>query len=72
MNDELLYVAPGAGLGHLNRATAVAMGLEELGVPVRTSPTATQGKVFAVTTEGRLYCLSASDGEEVAAIEKSI
>ncbi len=36
-----------------------------LGVPIRTSPTAAKGKVFVVTTEGRLYCLSASDGSEL-------
>ena len=36
-----------------------------LGVPVRASPTAAEGKVFVTTIEGRFYCLSAADGSEL-------
>jgi outer membrane protein assembly factor BamB len=33
--------------------------------PVRTSPTAAAERVFAVTRDGRVYCLSGSDGTEL-------
>ena len=33
--------------------------------PVRSSPTAAGERVFAVSTEGQLYCLSGSDGAEL-------
>jgi outer membrane protein assembly factor BamB len=33
--------------------------------PVRTSPTAASERVFAVTRDGRVYCLSGSDGTEL-------
>jgi outer membrane protein assembly factor BamB len=33
--------------------------------PVRTSPTAADERLFALTTEGQLYCLSGSDGAEL-------
>ena len=36
-----------------------------IGAPVRTSPTAADERVYALTTDGRLYCLSGSDGAEL-------
>lgn len=61
-----LFVATGFGtVVALDPKTGKALWTKVLGVPVRTSPTASKGKVFVVTTEGRLYCLSATDGEEV-------
>lgn len=36
-----------------------------LGTPVRAAPTAAGDRVFVVSTEGRFYCLSGSDGSEL-------
>lgn len=53
MGGELVYLAPGAGLGHLTRAVAVAGALEDLGVPVRV---VTQSP-FAPALEAQSGCL---------------
>ena len=53
--------------------TVVALNIENgevvwkktVGAPIRTSPTAAKGKLFFVTTDSRLYCLSVADGEEI-------
>ena len=61
-----LYAATGYGtVVALDPKNGKILWTKSLGVPVRTSPTAASGKVFVVTTDGRLYCLSGSDGEEV-------
>lgn len=36
-----------------------------LGVPIRFSPTAADGKIFVTTIEGKLYCLSVADGSDI-------
>ncbi len=36
-----------------------------LGSPARASPTIADGRVYAVTIEGRLFCLNAEDGTEI-------
>jgi outer membrane protein assembly factor BamB len=38
---------------------------KRLGAPLRSSPTAAAERVFAVTKEGQVYCLSGSDGTEL-------
>ena len=38
---------------------------KNLGSPVRTSPTAAGERVFVVTKEGQVFCLSGSDGTEL-------
>jgi outer membrane protein assembly factor BamB len=38
---------------------------KRLGAPVRASPTVADGKVYVMTIEGRLFCLSAADGAEL-------
>ncbi|MCC7250605.1 PQQ-binding-like beta-propeller repeat protein [Hyphomicrobium sp.] len=38
---------------------------KNLGVPIRVAPTATMDRVFVLTVEGRLYCLSTIDGAEL-------
>lgn len=61
-----LYAATGYGtVVSLDPGSGKALWTKVLGVPIRTSPTAYGGKVFVVTTEGRLYALSGSDGEEI-------
>ena len=65
-SDGRLYAATGYGtVVGLDAKTGKILWTKTLGVPVRTSPTAANGKVFVVTTEGRLYALSGTDGEEV-------
>ncbi len=49
----------------LNPSTGKVIWKKKLGSPIRTSPTAAQGKVFVVTTEGQLFCLNAANGEEI-------
>ncbi len=36
-----------------------------IGVPIRAAPTVTRERVFVLTIEGKLYCLSAVDGTEL-------
>lgn len=38
---------------------------KSLGAPIRAAPTATGDRVFVVSTDGRFYCLSGSDGNEL-------
>lgn len=38
---------------------------KKIGDPIRNSPTAANGKVFFVSSENVLYCLSAADGSEL-------
>ncbi|HEX2841435.1 PQQ-binding-like beta-propeller repeat protein [Hyphomicrobium sp.] len=38
---------------------------KSLGVPVRAAPTVVKERVFVLTIEGKLYCLSAVDGTEL-------
>lgn len=65
-DENRLYAATGYGtVVALDPKTGKSLWTKVLGVPVRTSPTAAGGKVFVVTTEGRIYCLSGQDGEEV-------
>ncbi len=63
---DKIFAATGFG-------TVVALSLgggnvvwtKSLGVPIRSSPTAANGKVFIVNTESELFALSAADGQEV-------
>lgn len=64
--DGRLYAATGYGtMVALDPGSGKALWTKVLGVPIRTSPTAANGKVIVTTTEGRVYCLSGADGEEV-------
>jgi outer membrane protein assembly factor BamB len=38
---------------------------KSLGAPTRASPTIADGRVYAVTIEGRLFCLNVEDGAEI-------
>lgn len=38
---------------------------KSLGTPIRAAPTATGDRVYVVSTDGRFYCLSGSDGSEL-------
>ena len=60
-----LFVATGYGtVVALDPASGKKLWERNVGVPMRTSPTAADGRVLAVTIEGELICLSANDGSE--------
>ena len=58
----------GTGFGYvvaLDAGTGNKLWEKNVGSPVRTSPTAAAERVFVMTKEGQLYCLSGSDGAEL-------
>ncbi len=58
-----LYVATGFGKIHaLNPANGKEIWVQEIGEPVRASPTAAFGKVFTTTALGSFICLNSEDG----------
>lgn len=61
-----LFAASGYGtVIALDPASGNRIWEKNLGVPVRVAPTVTQDRVFVLTVEGRLYCLSTIDGAEL-------
>ncbi len=61
-----LFVATGFGtLVSLNTSNGKPNWTKKLGVPIRTSPTAANGKVFVVNTDSELYALSEANGDEI-------
>jgi outer membrane protein assembly factor BamB len=63
---ERLYVATGFGsVVALNIGSGKQVWTKSLSVPIRTSPTVANGKVFVVNTESELYALSADDGHQL-------
>ena len=58
----------GTGFGYvvaLDARTGNKLWEKNVESPVRTSPTAAAERVFVVTKEGQVYCLSGSDGTEL-------
>jgi outer membrane protein assembly factor BamB len=58
----------GTGYGYvvaLEARTGNKLWEKNVGSPVRTSPTAAAERVFVVSKEGQVYCLSGSDGAEL-------
>lgn len=63
---DTLYVATGFGsVVALNVGSGKQVWTKPLGVPIRTSPTVANGKVFIVNTESELFALSAQDGKQL-------
>ncbi len=61
-----IYVANGFGSAvALDPASGRKVWEKSLGAPVRSAPTAYDDRVFVVTVQGRLVCLSGIDGAEV-------
>lgn len=61
-----LYATTGFGtVVALNPANGEVYWTRNIGAPIRTSPTASGGKVYFVTTESRMYCLSGEDGAQL-------
>ncbi|MGD9867813.1 MAG: PQQ-binding-like beta-propeller repeat protein [Hyphomicrobiales bacterium] len=61
-----LYVGTGYGVVvALNPSNGATVWTQNVGVPIRTSPTAANGRVFVVSTEGQLFSLDAADGKQL-------
>jgi outer membrane protein assembly factor BamB len=61
-------IIAGTGFGYviaLDPKSGKKLWEKYVGSPVRTSPTAAGERVFVLTKEGQVYCLSASDGTEL-------
>ncbi len=65
-DDGKIIAATGFGtVVALDSKSGEVAWTKPIGAPIRSSPTAAAGKVFFVTTDARLYCLSTRDGKEV-------
>lgn len=63
---DRVFAATGFGTAVALDARSGAKAWErKLGAPVRASPTVADGKLYVMTIEGRLFCLSAADGVEL-------
>ncbi len=63
--DGRLYVATGFGTVVALSPGGKKIWEAKLGVPVRASPTAADGQVFVIATDGRAFNLNATDGSEL-------
>lgn len=64
-----IFAASGFGaVIALDPATGNRIWEKALGVPVRTAPTVAGDRVFVLTVEGKLVCLSTTDGTELWAV----
>jgi outer membrane protein assembly factor BamB len=65
-NSGRLFVTTGFGVVvALNAGNGAVEWTRKIGVPLRSSPTAIDGKLFFVSAESKLYCLSTVDGVEL-------
>lgn len=63
---DKLYIATGYGLVYaLAPNSGKEIWVKKVGEPMRTSPTAVNGKLFVTTVLGSFVCLNGSDGAEV-------
>lgn len=61
-----LYVTTGFGtVVALNPANGEIIWNRKMGIPIRSSPTAANGKVYFVTTESRMFALDGKDGNQL-------
>lgn len=65
-NGGRVFVTTGFGIvTALNAGTGAVEWTRRIGIPLRSSPTAIDGKLFFVSTDSKLYCLSTVDGVEL-------
>lgn len=65
-NKGRIFATTGFGIvAALNAGTGAVEWTRRIGVPLRSSPTAIDGKVFFVSTDSKLHCLSTVDGVEL-------
>lgn len=61
-----LYAVTGFGTAvALNPANGTVLWTRKIGEPIRTSPTAADGKLFFVTSESEMHWLNGADGEVI-------
>lgn len=61
-----LFAATGFGtVVALDPASGRVLWTKVIGIPVRLSPTAANGRVFVVNSDSQLHCLNAEDGSEL-------
>jgi outer membrane protein assembly factor BamB len=61
-----LFAATGFGtVVALDPSSGKPIWTKSLGIPIRESPTAADGRLFIVNAESELHCLSAQDGSEL-------
>ncbi len=66
VDNGRLYGASGFGaVIAMDPATGKRIWEKNLGAPIRSSPTVAGDRVFVLTAEGRFYCLSGVDGQEL-------
>ncbi len=64
--DGRLFITTGFGVViALNAASGAVEWTRKIGVPLRSSPTVADGKLYFVSTESRLYAISTVDGVEL-------
>ncbi len=64
-DDGRLYAATGFGnVVALDPASGKKLWEKQLGVPVRAAPTASGGRVFVITADGRFFSFNGADGNE--------
>jgi outer membrane protein assembly factor BamB len=65
-DDGRLYAVSGFGaVIALDPATGKRLWEKSIGVPIRAAPTTAADRLFVLTIEGKLYCLSTTDGTEL-------
>lgn len=65
-NGGRIFATTGFGVVYaLSASSGAVEWTRKIGVPLRSSPTAIDGKLFFVSTESRLHCLSTVDGVEL-------
>lgn len=63
VDNGVLFAATGFGtVSALNPQNGKKLWETNLKTPVRASPTAAAGRIFVIASDGRFFCLSASDG----------
>lgn len=65
-DDGRIYAASGYGtVIALDPASGNRLWEKNIGIPVRVAPTVSSDRLFVLTVEGKLYCLSTIDGAEL-------
>jgi outer membrane protein assembly factor BamB len=63
-SNNRLFVVNGFGDAHgVDPATGNVVWTQKIGTPFRASPTADDGRVFAITADNQLLCFSATNGD---------
>src|SRR6185312_8211283 len=66
LDSGRLYVTTGYGtVVGIDPAKGTVLWTQKVGEPVRSSPTASGGKVYFVSTDSVLHCLDGNDGQEL-------